>query len=53
MSSPSPRRQRLRDAVDDRPLRGGLTGIGLVAVATIGVAAASALLVLLILVTLG
>lgn len=50
MSGPtSPRRRRLQDVVDERPFRGGLTGIALVALATLGMAGTAAILVALIL----
>lgn len=36
--SPSGPGRRLRDAIDDNPLQGGLTGIALVALATLALA---------------
>lgn len=53
MSTPGPGRRVPYDNIDDHPLQGGLTGIALVAVATLGLAAGGALIVWLALLIVG
>ena len=53
MSTPGPGKRELHDVVDEHPFRGGLTGIALVALATLGLAAAAAVLVALALLVAG
>ncbi|WP_370325604.1 hypothetical protein [Euzebya sp.] len=50
---PPGRGRRLADVVDERPLQGGLTGIALVALATLGLAVVGAVLVGLALLLVG
>jgi hypothetical protein len=53
MSTPGPGRREVRDVVDESPLVGGLTGIALIALATLGLSAVAGLLVLLALLLVG
>ncbi|WP_341252930.1 hypothetical protein [Euzebya pacifica] len=53
MSTPPPGKRRLRDVVDEHPFQGGLTGILLVALATLAMAVVAAGLVGLMLLIAG
>lgn len=53
MSSSPPGRRELHDVVEDEPFRGGVTGIALVALATLGLAAMAAVLVALAILVAG
>lgn len=50
---PGGSRGRLADVVDERPLRGGLIGIALVALATLGLVVAAAVVVGVVLLVAG
>ncbi|MGI9018184.1 MAG: hypothetical protein ACR2HR_13955 [Euzebya sp.] len=53
MSSPPGKSPRLDEGIEEHPLRGGLVGIGLVALATVGLAAVGAIICLLALLLIG
>ena len=53
MSTPGPGRREVHDVVEDSPLRGGLTGIALVALATLGLCLAALVIVGLALLLVG
>ncbi|HUG83389.1 MAG TPA: hypothetical protein VMM13_02445 [Euzebya sp.] len=53
MSTTGPGRRDLHDVVDEHPVRGGLTGIALVSLATVGLAVVAAVLVGLALLVAG